>query len=187
MWSASAILVNQPNGYAEMGTFTAATQWRTAIGFIPGVLAQFALPLLSNLNGERDVLRYAKALRWNLLLAGAIAFAIAGPVALFASKIMALYGREFHHGSTLLVLSAVVAVVTCVNSVVGTAIVSAGSMWAGCAFNAMWALAFLIACHQLIPKHLALGLTLSLLLAYLAHTVWQAIYLRRTLVDPRVV
>jgi hypothetical protein len=43
------MVVNQPGGYAEMGVFSAARQWRTAIGFIPGVLAQFALPLPSHI------------------------------------------------------------------------------------------------------------------------------------------
>ena len=69
IWAANTFLVNQPHGYAEMGVYSVASQWRNAIGFVPGVIAQFALPILSNLNGERDVLRYGKALRWNLLVA----------------------------------------------------------------------------------------------------------------------
>jgi hypothetical protein len=69
----------------------------------------------------------------------------------------------------------------CINGVVGTAIISAGSVWAGFAFNAMWATVFLAGCYFFIPTNLALGLTGSMLGAYIAHTVWQAAYLRRRL------
>jgi O-antigen/teichoic acid export membrane protein len=181
LWAASAMLVNQPGGYAEMGVFSAASQWRNAIAFVPSVLAQFALPLLSNLNGERDVSRYGKALRWNLILTAAAAAAVAVPVALGAPQIMRLYGRGFQQGWLLLVLSAATAVISCINGVVGTAILSAGSVWAGCAFNGMWAAVLLAGCYFSIPTSLALGLAGSMLGAYIAHTAWQAVYLRHRL------
>lgn len=180
-WAANAMLVNQPSGYAEMGVFSAASQWRNAIGFIPYVLSQFALPILSNLHGERDVSRYGKALRWNLILTAAAVAAVAVPVALGAPQIMRLYGRGFQQGWLVLVLSAATAVISCVNGVVGTAIMSAGSVWVGFAFNAMWASVFLASCYCFIPTRLALGLAGSMLGAYIAHTAWQAVYLRHRL------
>ncbi len=152
-----------------------------AIGFIPGVLAQFALPILSNLNEERDVSRYGKALRWNLILTAAAATAVALPVALGAPQIMRLYGRGFQQGWLVLVLSAATAVISCANGVVGTAILSAGSVWVGFAFNGMWAAVLLGGCYLFIPTNLALGLAGSMLGAYIAHTVWQAVYLRHRL------
>jgi O-antigen/teichoic acid export membrane protein len=178
IWAASTMLVNQPAGYAQMGIFSAATQWRMAIAFVPGVLAQLALPLLSNLNGERDGPRYAQALRWNLILTAAAATAVAVPIALAAPQIMRLYGHGFGEGWLVLVLSAFTAVISCVNGVVGTAIFSAGSVWIGCAFNAMWAAVLLAACSHFVPTNLALGLAGSMLAAYIAHTMWQAAYLR---------
>jgi len=164
-----------------MGVFSAASQWRSAIGFIPGVLAQFALPLLSSLNGERDVLRYGKALRWNLRLTAIAAVGVALPVMLGAPAIMRLYGHGFQQGWLVLVLSAATAVICCINGVVGTAILSAGSVWIGLAFNAMWAAVFLAGCHRFIPTSLALGLAASMLGAYVAHLVWQGLYLSHRL------
>ena len=181
VWAANTMLVNQPGGYAEMGIFSAASQWRNAIAFIPGILAQFALPILSNLHGERDVSRYGRALRWNLILTTASAAAVAVPVALGATQIMRLYGSGFQQGWSVLVLSAVTAVFTCANGVVGTAILSSGSVWVGLAFNAMWAVVLLAGCHFFIPTRLSLGLAGSMLGAYIAHTVWQALYLRQRL------
>jgi O-antigen/teichoic acid export membrane protein len=180
-WAANTMLVNQQGGYAEMGMYSAANQWRYAISFIPGVLAQFALPLLSNLNGERDNPRYSRALRWNLMLTAAAATAVAAPVALAAPYIMRLYGNGFQQGSLVLTISAATAVIGSVNGVVGTAILSAGSVWVGFAFNGMWAAVLLAGCYRFIPTNLALGLAGSMLGAYVAHTLWQAVYLRHFL------
>jgi O-antigen/teichoic acid export membrane protein len=175
------MLVNQPGGYAEMGVFSAASQWRNAIVFIPSALAQFALPLLSNLSGERDLSRYGKALRWNLIFTAVAATAVAVPIALGSQQIMRLYGEGFQQGWLVLALSAVTAVISSINSVVGTAILSAGSVWVGFAFNTMWAVALLVCGQRLIPTHHALGLAASMFLAYVAHSAWQMVYLRRRL------
>ena len=180
-WAANAILVNQPGGYAEMAVFSAASQWRSGIGFVPGVLMQSALPLLSNLSARGDVLRYGKALRWNLILTGVAASGVALPVILGAPLIMQMYGPGFQHGWLVLVVLAATATISCMNGVVGTAIVSGGSVWAGLAFNCMWSAVFLTGCYCLIPMSHALGLAGSMLGAYLAHTAWQAMYLRRRL------
>ena len=83
--------------------------------------------------------------------------------------------------SLLLVLSAITAVIACLNNVVGIAILSAGSVWIGCAFNGMWAAVLLAGCYRFIPTGLSLGLAGSMLAAYIAHTVWQAVYLRHRL------
>ena len=96
---------------------------------------------------------------------------------------MRLYGRDFEYGWLVLTLSAVTAVISCVNGVVGTAILSSGSVWVGFVFNAMWAMALLAGCHRFIPTHLGLGLAGSMLAAYLAHTAWQAAYLSHRLSD----
>jgi hypothetical protein len=170
------MLVNQPEGYPEMAMFSAATHWRCAIAFLPGVLMQFSLPFLSNLNGERDVSRYGKVLRWNLVLTAAAAGAVALPIVLAAPQIMRLYGSTFQQGSLVLVLSVAAAVLASVNGVVATAILSGGSAWVGLAFNAMWALVLLTCSSVIVPGKLAAGLAGSLLVAYVAHTAWQAVY-----------
>lgn len=180
-WAANTMLVNQPSGYAEMGVLSAANQWRAVIGFVPGVLGQFALPVLSSLHGEQDRARYAQGLRWNLLLTAVAGGATALPVILGAHVIMRSYGVGFREGWLVLVLSATTAVISCINSVVGTAILSSGSVWAGFAFNAMWAVVFISGCHILVPNHGSLGLATAMLGAYVGHTIWQGVYLRRRL------
>jgi len=181
MWLANIMLVHQAGGYAELALLSAANQWRSAIGFIPGVLGQTALPILSSLHGNRDRARYANTLQWNLALTAITAGAAALPVIVGAPWIMRAYGPGFAQGWPVLTISATTAFVSCLNGAVGTAILSSGAAWAGFAFNAMWAGVFISGCHFLVVSHGAFGQATAMLAAYLAHTIWQVVYLRRCL------
>jgi O-antigen/teichoic acid export membrane protein len=180
-WAACGMLVHQPNGYSEMGIFSAASQWRNVVCFVPGVLSQLALPLLSNLRSERELLKYEKALRWTLIATSAIAVAAAALISLTATRIMQTYGKDFRDGSLVLIIVSVTAVLSSVNAVVGTAILSSGSAWVGLWFNLMWAAILLAVCYVIVPTHFATGLAVAMLTAYLAHTIWQSVYLRNHL------
>ncbi len=175
-WACNAILVHQPNGLGEMGIFSAATQWQRAILFLPQTLATISLPLLANLHGEGDVRGYRKLLGWNLLLNGGITLVVGGAVAALSVFIMAAYGPEFEQGWPVLALLAGAAVLVAVNDVVGQAIASAGTMWWGCAFNALRGAALLAGTAVLVPRGGALGLALATLISWGLHSCWQAGY-----------
>ncbi len=53
-WACSALLVNQPDGYSEMGIFSAANQWYVMMLFIPSILGSVMLPILSERLGQND-------------------------------------------------------------------------------------------------------------------------------------
>jgi len=179
-WAANTILVRQPHGYAEMGIFSAATQWRAAVAFLPGVLGQIALPLLSNLHGENEHRNYRSVLKWILLINASVSIAVAAPLVVFARSIMRWYGPGYEGGALVLALAAVVAILTSVNTALASLIISSGSMWVAFALNALWAAALLISSLILIPRYLATGLSIAYVLAYVAHTVSQSLYgLRR--------
>jgi len=91
MWAASSILVNQPHGYAEMGIFSAANQWRNAVAFLPALLSQPLLSMLSNLS-VGDSGSFRKLLRANLLLSFGLSLLIAAPIVVCSSWILKAYG-----------------------------------------------------------------------------------------------
>ena len=84
-WWANVVLVNQPNGYMEMGIFNATNQWRIALVFLPAILTQPTLPMLSNLYGIGSFNKYRSLLIYNLgivllsVLIPAIVVSIAAP------------------------------------------------------------------------------------------------------------
>ena len=176
-WVCVAMVVNQAGGYAEMGTFNAANQWRTAILFLPGALGFAALPLLTQLHAQDDRRRFVRMLGANLGINGGIALLAAVGVVVMGGWIMRSYGSEFAGGRTVLALLAASAVLMAIGSVVGSAITSSGRMWYGFAFNALWAAALIGGAWVLVPSRGATGLALATLVAYGLHLVWQGGFL----------
>ena len=165
-WASNAILVNQPNGYAEMGIFNAANQWRTPIIFLTSSLGAIALPVLSDLWGEEDRTNFNKVLKSNLFFNAAIALIIALPIAIFSRLIMASYGKGFEEGYWVVVILSFSAVVMAVSNILGQAIVSKGRMWLNFGLYSMWAVVMLLTAVFLIPRYLSSGLSLGMASAW---------------------
>lgn len=177
-WVCNSFLVNQPNGYPEMGIFNAANQWRAAILFIPGTLASIVLPMLSNLHGNGKTQSYKKVLNINLLLTGATASLIALIIIIFARVILRTYGKGFDNEPMTLIWLSFSAILSAVNSVIGQSIISMGRVWIGFLFNSIWALILIISSYVLLKNGLgAEGLALANFISYGIHTLVQGIYL----------
>ena len=181
MWICNAILVNSPRGYAQMGLFNAANQWRVMLLFLPSVIAGPLLPIMSNLYGTGQFARLRRALikslSANILMVGLAA----SVVACFSRWLMGLYGRGFEDAVPTLLTVLGVAVLLAAGTVVAQLITSTGAMWMGLSFNAMWAAVMIVSAMILVPRLGALGLGLSYVIAYFVHTLVQLIYLWRRL------
>lgn len=181
-WACAALLVNQPGGYGDMGLFNAANQWRTAILFVPAVLAQVVLPLLSNMSETSASSHFRRILRTNIILNASLALAVVLPLLVLAPYIMKAYGSEYAEGTNVLRVLALSAVLVAANEVVGSAIASRGKMWVGFGFNAMWAAVLLLTTALLLRLgYGAMGLAAASLIAYVLHTGWQTLYIRAVL------
>jgi O-antigen/teichoic acid export membrane protein len=179
-WACGALLVNQPEGYGEMGIFNAANQWRMAILFIPGMLGQVILPLLSNLNAESTMQHYRQVLKINVVLNAGAALIVVLPLVLTAHLVMSAYGPDYERGVNVLRILAFTAMLMAVNNVVGQALASKGKMWVGFMFNALWAMTLLATAALLLHKgYGALGLACATFIAYLLHTAWQSVYVSK--------
>jgi O-antigen/teichoic acid export membrane protein len=165
-WASNAILVNQPNGYAEMGIFNAANQWRTPIIFLTISLGAIALPILSDLHSKRDQGGYSKVLRSNLILNTTIALIIALPITIFSPLIMASYGKGFQEGSWVIIILSFSAVIMAASNILGQAIVSKGRMWLNFGLHSIWAAAMLLAALYFVPKYLSYGLSFAVASAW---------------------
>jgi len=158
-----------------MGLFSAAVQWKLAILLVPGTLSTVALPILSSLSGNSDRAEYRRALKYNLLLNGGIALALAIPIALLSPLIMRAYGKDFQSGGSVLVALALAAVLASVNSVVGQALASKGRMWLAAFCNLLWAVALLVTAYWAMSIAWgAVGLALAEVAAYLLLCAWQS-------------
>jgi len=175
VWAANAILVNQPGGYAELGVFNAANQFRVLILFLPNILAAVTIPLLAEIHGQNDRQHFAQVANLNLRTIWIFALGVAFTIIGCSSWLMGLFGKQFADGRTILALLAGVAILQTANGTVGQSLAGSGRMWAGFVMNLFWATVLLASLVNLV--HLgALGLTLAYALAYLCHTLWQLGY-----------
>jgi O-antigen/teichoic acid export membrane protein len=140
MWLANMVMVNAPNGYGEMGVFSAADRWRTAIMFLPTLLGGVALPMLSSISAESDLRRFNKMLWANVAISSFASLAVAAPIALLAPWIMASFGPGFEEGTGVLVLLCATAVAHAAYWIIGQSLVSKGRMWTMFSLNLGWAI-----------------------------------------------
>ncbi len=179
-WACGAFLVNQPSGYGEMAIYNVSNQWSSAILFIPGLLAQVLLPLLSNLNQESSDKKYFKFLKINIYLNATISIIVVLPLCFMAKYIMSSYGVDFIQGENVFIVMSLTSVLIAVNNVVGSAIVSKGFMWIGFVFNAMWGVLFLcLTVFFVLEGYGALGVATAIFIAYMMHSIWQFVYLNK--------
>ena len=117
-WIANAMLGRQQNGYAELGMFQAARQWLIVIVFIPQMLGQVLLPLLSNLWSLRKRKAFIKVLITTMSITAGIVFSFAIPIALFSPKIMMIYGKDFSGAPHILIIICGVSVIKSLNVII---------------------------------------------------------------------
>ena len=170
-WVCSALLVNQPDGYGEVGVFSAANQWYAMLLFLPGLLGQVVLPVLSERLGQKETNQSMKtmvlAIKANALLVL--------PLVLLASiaspYIMGLYGEGFRSGWPTLVVVLLTAASFVVHAPVGQIIAASGKMWIGFTINGGWAIAYIVSTFLLLDFG-SVGLATARAIAYVFLTIW---------------
>ena len=166
IWVCNALLVHQPQGYAELGIYAAADKWRLLILFVPTSVFAMVLPVLSNLYGEGNSVGFRKVFRANLQLNASLALLAALLIAAFAAPIMAIYGNSFRGGRLVLIVLAFSALPEALNAILGQPLIAAHLMWWRFAFDLLLVAVLVTLARVLIPKWGALGLAVSYGLAY---------------------
>jgi len=166
IWACNALLVHQPQGYAELGIYAAADKWRLVILFVPSYAFAMAVPLLSNLYGEGDGAGFQKVFRISLRLNAGLALLTGLLIAVFAKPIMAVYGATFRGGRAVLIVLAFSAVPEAMTIILSQPLVAAQKMWYRLGFNLLLVGVLLGLAMVLIPRWGALGLAASYGLAF---------------------
>ncbi|MDA8430346.1 MAG: oligosaccharide flippase family protein [Geobacteraceae bacterium] len=177
MWYANFLLVNRPQGYAEMGIFSAAQQWQAAILFLPVSLAPMVLSLMANCHGDGNSSNYWRMVKVSFGINALIAGTAAVCISLLSPVIMKAYGQSFSGGWLVLVLLAISAFIVAVTNVIGQIIASSASMWWGLCLNLLWAVEFIVLACLLVTKYGSIGLASSYLISYSLHLIVTIIYL----------
>lgn len=177
IWITNYLLVNEFDGFDQMANFEIANQWRSTILFIPGALAQVALPMLSSVHvsGFKEV--FYRNLKINIV----ISFSIAIVVVLCSPIIISFYDGSYKDATTPLIIMVMTTSLTAINGIVSQAISSKDKLWYGLLFNFIWALVIVSCAYYFVTiKNLgAIGLSYAYLISYIVHTFIQFFYLKK--------
>lgn len=184
MWAANAILVNQKNGYSELGLFSAANQWRSALMFIPNILLQVALPILSSLDVDSsDSARsqFARTFEITQTLTLGIVLPLGVLLIFYSDYVIGFYGPQFSRGLPSLIGVALTVMIMGVSAASGPAIQASGRMWAGFTVNLIWGVVMLGLVWAYAPSLGAVALAFAPAAAYVVLAVVAFVILRAQL------
>ena len=167
IWIANLIIINTQGGYGQLGLFNAADQWRTALAFLPGVVGNVLLPMVSEYNEKNENLE-----RFNVIISWIIVVLIALPLISFPEIISFLYSTGYNSTIFIQVLALMLFVgcITAYREGITRKLVVKNLMWWGFLDNIIWAI-ILIGSVILLKNLGALGLSLSYIIAYALNTL----------------
>lgn len=168
VWWTNAMLVNEANGFAELGVLNVALQWDNAVRFLPMYIGMASIPVMTdvtmNTGSRQGFLLTVKLMR--------TVFFVSLPVALFIAAISPLiikgYGSTFDGGEWTLVITVITTVFILVSNQVGSFISATGKMWLGFLLNLVWGLIFVGSAYLFVNQG-AIGLASAKLVAYVLH------------------
>ncbi len=180
MWGASALLVNQIGGYAELGIFTAATRFQFILSIVGAKIGTVLLPMLASGDGMQSD-RFNRA---NILMSWLIGMIPGLLIMCFPEILGLLFGIEYSDISARRTLT----LVMCYTSVVlykqglARVLVAKSLMWWALLNNIIWAMV-LLGSFCFLKQFGAIGLAGAVMIAYALNTiVLMPLYSRRRLI-----
>lgn len=170
-WVCATLLVNRQGGYAEMGYYNAANQWFSALLFLPGVLGQAAIPVLSEGLGKNDLSRSRKIFAYSIKLNSAVMMPVVIMGCICSPWIMRLYGDDFKVAWPTLLFTLFAAGISALQAPAAQIIAASGKMWMGMIMNSCWAVIFVTSTWGIINLG-SLGLAIARCIAYSVYMAW---------------
>lgn len=182
MWVVQTMLARSNNGYSELALFGIAMQWFNALLFVPSVANKVLMPMLTELveardaDGARSVVKHALSVNFIVTLLMVVGFCG------LSRFILSAYGDVFPSGTYVLSIIAIAALLASMMNVSGNLVSAHSRMWLGSLMNFGWAVLYIMFAFFAIQRGLgALGVATALLLAYIAHFLWSAVWVRSTI------
>jgi O-antigen/teichoic acid export membrane protein len=176
IWISNAILINQKNGYAELGIFNAANQWRQLILFFPQVLTSVSLPILSETHSRESKEDFINAFKINIRLTWSIALPMTIFVIAFRNIISGFFGSQFEGMASIILILMITAFTSIVTSIIGTTLLSTGRLKILIFFNIIWGATIVVAVNILAPLYGGVGMAVSYFIATLIMAGGEIIY-----------
>lgn len=166
IWILNTILVNQPDGYTQLGIYSAVIIFSTAIQMINGSLSNALLPIF--LTKDTDVT--PKKEFFNYFGAWFISILLALPIILFPELVSLILGPKYPVDIVKIVLSlsVVSTLIVAYKQGISRDLVIKNKMWLSVFSMGQWAIVSLIL-FCFLKKHGAVGFAISYCIGYIVN------------------
>jgi len=104
LWLANSFLVRQPDGFAQMGLYSAASTFRIIVMFLPVLLNSVGTSLLNNQRGLGNEMRFRKVFWANFTMTLGAVFVGSLFIAFAGRWLLQAFGKDFGEGYTVLLI-----------------------------------------------------------------------------------
>lgn len=177
-WVSKTMIVKDAD-FTSMANYDVAEQFKAQLMFIPGILSQVLLPILTNRTAEKQS-KEAKSMIWmNIKINVAITFFIFLIILLFGKYILIIYGKEYTNTFPLYILCFCAIIDSISNSYIPV-IISSNRVWNILVFNLTWGMVlfsiYTFCKTTMVPEN---ALAIAYLSAALVQMVLITMYLKK--------
>lgn len=174
-WICVAIIANAPGGLTAVGVYYIAMQLETLLLFVPQIVVNVVLPMLSGAFGNRDLKRAANVLTMSVATTSLIAIGFIAFMLLFGSWVLVLFKLDMALHWQVFVFAVANAAVMAFAAPLGAVPSTSGYTWTGLAITACWAATFITGVY-LLSDHGAEGAVTARLIAWTAQTIVYVVF-----------
>ncbi len=164
-WVCMVIVANTQNGYSEIGLYNAITQVRNIIFFIPTVISQVMIPVISNKLAEKNINDVKKIIKAGIISILILVLPLILVLGLFPNGIMYLYGKEFANSNCVFYLMLITSLLYCIQVAPASFYIASGKTNISLLYNIIWGVVMVILTY-ILREYGASGLYIAHLVAY---------------------
>jgi len=173
-WICTAIIVSTPDGLKEVGIYYVAMQLEMMLLFVPQIVVQVIVPMLSKGFGAGDRRQVVSVLAMSVGTNFVIALGFICAMALFGHWVLAIFKIDAAHWAVFAITVGTAALLAFALPF-GPIPAASGYTWTGLAITACWAVVY-IAATWLLREQGALGIVTARALAWSTSTVLYALF-----------
>jgi len=174
-WIVNAVLVNQPDGYQQMGILNAATNWRSFAVLIPTIFNSVFLSIQTHLFSNNNLSDYQRGAKGNLLIQTFAGVTVAVMMILGSPYIMKSYGPSFEGHEQVLIWLTLSWVFITPQWIFWNLLLSSGRIWTGVIFNFIGAALLIVLSLKYVNKG-SQGIAMAYFYAYAIQAALQFFY-----------
>jgi len=164
-----------PQGYAQMGIFNAANQFFLMLNFLPMIIWQVSLPVLSGVSDKKDFLKLRKSYRKLIVINLSVITLLICMLAPVSGMLMNKLGKEFAGQTQILIATLVLVPIYASANVAWLIMIVFGHMWTSLLLVVLHCLMY-IGIFIVFKSQGAYGLAVARLISYGLYAVINIFY-----------